>query len=157
MLGLSVCLYAAAVPAVYLRLASPPATLRDALVANGFGIQQYALYMSALQGAFGLACFAAAASVAWHLPTRPFARLVTLLLALLAAANPPNLGAVVEVYSVAAPLAKLAQVLFPMALIGFIFLFPDGTFVPTWTRRPLWLLLIALHSVVRQSLRIERI
>src|SRR6266550_1602321 len=68
----------------------------------------------------------------------------SLILALLAAANPPNMGAVVEVYSVAAPLAKLAQVLFPMALIGFIFLFPDGTFVPTWTRRPLWLLLIAL-------------
>jgi hypothetical protein len=37
--------------------------VRDALVAHGFGVQQYAFHMSALQGAFGLVCFAAATRV----------------------------------------------------------------------------------------------
>ena len=108
MLGLLVCLYAAAVPAVYLSLASPPPPVRDALVAHNFSIQAYAVYMSALQGVFGLVCFAASATVIWHLPTRPFPQLVSVLLALCGAANPPNLSAVVEVYSAVEPLAKLA-------------------------------------------------
>jgi hypothetical protein len=55
-------------------------------------------------------------------------------LALIGAANPPNLFALVNLDPNLQLVARLAQVLLAASVILVLFLFPDGRFVPTWTR-----------------------
>jgi signal transduction histidine kinase len=144
LLGVLVCLNAAAIPAIYVRLASPPPAITDVLVHNGLSIQAYALYMAGVQAVFGLICLAAAVAVWWQLPTQPFPRFVAVLLVLCTAASPPNLQALVATFPAVEPLARLAQILFLVELIAFPFLFPTGRFVPSWMRTPVWLLVLTL-------------
>lgn len=144
LLALLACLFAVEVPAIYLHLASPPADVRQALAESGVSVEAYALYMTALQALFGVVCLAAAATLSVRLPRSPFVRLVSLMLALLPAASPVSLAAVAELFPSAEPLAIPAQALLQITLVAFLFLFPDGRFVPAWTRRPLWLFLVAL-------------
>jgi signal transduction histidine kinase len=134
LLGFVVALFVAAVPAVYLHLSTPPQTVADSLAGSGFTLGGYAAYMTGLQVLIGLGCLGAAVAIAWRRPRDAFVRLTTVFLALIGAANPPNLTALVDFNPNLEPLARLAQVLLLISLILFLFLFPDGLFKPAWAR-----------------------
>ncbi len=83
---------------------------------------------------FALVCLAVAAVIAWRKPNDRMALLVSLFLVLLGVANAPNMQALEEVYPVLVFPAQCLLFLTYACLLLFLCLFPDGCFVPRWTR-----------------------
>src|SRR5690242_16391496 len=54
---LAVALFAVSLPALYRQLSAPPAAMRTALASLGLSLELYAIYLTALQAVFAIACF----------------------------------------------------------------------------------------------------
>lgn len=112
-----------------------------ALQSLGFSIRAYAAYHLAVEVAFALVCALVGVLLALRRSSDWMALLVALSLIAAAAAIPPTIHALVR-----ADPAWRAPVDFVLAAyIGaniVIYLFPDGRFVPRWTRWPAALLII---------------
>ena len=130
----AVVLYALSVPARYNQLSHPPADLRAQLAHAGLSTGIYAAYLTVIGCISALVCCVVAALIIWHRTKEWIALLASLYLVLLGLSSPPSMQAVVNSYPVLALPANLSLFLFDLLLVAFFFVFPDGRFVPWWSR-----------------------
>ncbi len=133
-LALNLGLFAVAVSALHAQRGAPSGAVQADLARLGIPEGLYAAYFTALLAAFGLGCFMVAAVIAWHRSTDPMSLFVSLFLVLMGAVNAPNVQALGAAYPEWGPMFKFSWWLLWASLILFVFLFPDGRFVPRWTR-----------------------
>jgi len=143
-------------PAYYLQLRSPPEAVRTSLAQFGLSTGFYAAYLTTVVGLFSLGCFAVAAVVAWRKPRDAMALLVSLLLATMGAVNAPNADALEKLHPILVVPVELSVFLLISSLVCFLFLFPDGRWVPRRARAPvgIWLAVMLasmLHSGLHRS------
>lgn len=144
-----VVLFVAAVPVSYGQIAGlqnlpegvEPTVLRDNLAEAGLSAGQYAAYRLGLEVCFAAVCLALGAWIFRRRSDEPVAHFVSLLLVLLGTTlwgSLQTLGATYPAWrSVVSALDSVAIV----SLFVFFYLFPDGRFVPRWTR---WIAAAAL-------------
>jgi signal transduction histidine kinase len=142
--GMAIAVYLAAVPAVYRRLASPPEAVRTSLTAHGVSIPAHAYYLTAVQVAFGLACFITAGVIWRQRSGHGVGPSAAFFLSFLGAASPPNVAAIAAAYPRLTFPVALAHWLLVVSLLLFFYLFPDGRFLPRWARFPIALAAIIL-------------
>ena len=112
-----------------------------ALLQLGLSVQIYALYHLAIEVAFTLTCAGVGVLLLWRRWDEWIALLVALSLIAAAAAIPPTINAFV----VAHPEWQVLGDIVVAAYVGtnvVIYLFPDGRFVPRWTRWATAILLV---------------
>ena len=141
---LALTLFLAAVPALYLQYSEPPEDVRASLADLGLSGSVYAAFRTLTAALFGLLCFAVAALVVRHKMDDGLRLFISLFLVLLGATGSPNAGAVVWRYPELAPAVQVGFVLDVGALVVFLFVFPDGQFVPRRLRLPVWILTMGL-------------
>ena len=119
------------------------------LVDLGLTTGFYAGYWSALLVVFALACLAVAAVIFRRRSDDGLALLASLFLVLLGTVNAPNMQALGETFPVLEFPAQCMIFLTFAALLLFLCLFPDGRFVPRWTRvfMPAWLVLLLSAAI----------
>ncbi len=116
-----------------------PATVR-ALGQLGVPIALYAAYLLMLDVIFALVCFALAGLIARHMPVSRLALLGALTLVTFGGATfPIVLRALAETHRGWALPIALVSYTGHVSFLSFFYLFPDGVFIPRWTR-PLALL-----------------
>lgn len=116
-----------------------PATVR-ALGQLGVPIALYAAYLLMLDVIFALVCFALAGLIARHMPVSRLALLGALALVTFGGATfPIVLRALAETHHGWALPIALVSYTGHVSFLSFFYLFPDGAFIPRWTR-PLALL-----------------
>jgi len=98
----------------------------------------YAWYTTIIWAAFGCVFFSVGVLIFWRRPNDPMALFVSLLLLMFGASIIPVIPAI----QVIQPQLRWAQDFFLLISSGslpvFLILFPDGRFVPSWTR---WLVI----------------
>ncbi len=137
LVGLALLLFALSVPAQYHRLSHPPADVRVQLADAGLSTGPYASYLTAVAVVFGLTCFAVAALIVRHRSSDRVGMLGSLYLVLLGSTSAPAMQAVGSAYPALARLASFLNLALGVVLFAFFFLFPDGRFVPRWSRWPM--------------------
>jgi hypothetical protein len=146
---LALALFAAGLPLLYdeVRTLSisdtvDRAEVRANLAQLGLSLSFYAGYYVALAVALAAACFALAAVIFRRRSNEPIALFVALALVLLGAtfsgANEALVGAV---YPSLKWLSNFLELLSSASIFLFFYIFPDGRFVPHWTRWPAMLLI----------------
>jgi len=100
----------------------------------GLSLDFYAAYFGALIVGFAAVFFAVAAIIFWRRSDDWMALYVSFFLVMLGAVSPPTLDVLAEVYPAWRLPVRLATVLMVASLFLFFFLFPNGRFVPRWTR-----------------------
>ena len=124
-------------------------TVRSNLADLGLSVDFYAAYLLALGVLLALACFVVAAVIFWRRSNEPMALFVAMLLVMLGATFSGSIGALGEL----APIWKWLGGVLNASSFAFVFLFfylfPDGRFVPRWTR---WLVLPILAYAVPTAL-----
>lgn len=133
----AILLFALSVPARYNQLSHPPADVRVQLAHAGLPATVYAGYLTALGVLGALVCCAVAVLIVRHRPHDRIGLLASLYLVLLGLASSPSMQAVVAVHPALALPANLTNFLLFIFLVVFFFLFPDGRFVPRWSRTPI--------------------
>jgi signal transduction histidine kinase len=133
LVALALSLFAAAIPALYAQRNTPSEAVREGLAQLGLTVGFYAGYVIALQVVLALAYFAVAALIVRRKSDDGGALFVALFLVLVATVNAPNMAALEASQPTLVLLAEVANVLLGTSLILFLFLFPDGRFVPRWT------------------------
>ena len=127
------------------------ASQRDTALANldrlDLSVSLYAGYNFALGVALAVACFALAALIFVRAPHEPIALFVALAVVLHGTTFSGVLDAAGSLHPILARLSDLLHSLSFAFLFLFFYLFPDGRFVPRWTRWPA-LLLIAWATLV---------
>jgi hypothetical protein len=148
---LAVALSAAGQPALYAQfraLAMYDPAIRETVRANlgqlGLAVDLYAAYLLALGIILALVCFAIAAIIVWRRSDEPMALFVALLLVLLGATFSGAIGAPGDRSPVMTWLDSILSALSLETVILCLYLFPDGRFVPRWTRWPAGLSLLAI-------------
>jgi signal transduction histidine kinase len=134
LVSLNLVLFVVAVPALFVQRSAPRVPVRAGLRQIGLSEGLYAAYFTVLLVAFGLVCFVVAAVIAWRRSTEFMGLLASLYLVLAGAVNAPNVQALEAVHPAWGLPVKFAQGTFLVSLLLFPFLFPDGRFVPRWTR-----------------------
>ncbi|HET7481010.1 MAG TPA: hypothetical protein VFJ72_16010, partial [Rubrobacteraceae bacterium] len=134
LVSLNLILFVVAVPALFVQRSAPPEPVRAGLEQLGLSEGLYAAYFTGLMTIFGLGCFAVAAMIAWRRSTDFMGLLASLYLVLAGAVNAPNVQALEAMHPAWELSVKLAQGTFLVSLLLFPFLFPNGRFVPRWTR-----------------------
>jgi hypothetical protein len=121
-----------------------PTTVRASLEEAGLSVGFYAAYGVITETVFAAVCIGVGALILWRRSGDPMALLVALTLVLLVD-NSASIGELAATH----PLLELANdalsFLGAACLFLVFFLFPDGRFVPRWTR---WLLLTLLAFAV---------
>ena len=135
-------LFFAAIPALYAQRGAPPEDVLVGLAQLDIPEGLYAAYVTVVLAVLGLGCFVVAAVVAWHRSADPVALFISLFLVLLGGPNHPNVQALAGAYPALDPLFKLSWGLLCSSLILFIFIFPNGRFVPRWMRVPAGLFIV---------------
>jgi len=124
-------------------------TVRANLLQLGLSVDFYAAYLLALGAVLAVACYAVAALIFWRRSDEPMALFVAMVLVLLGA----TFSGSIEVMGSVGPIWKwLGSVLNELSLASvflFFYLFPDGQFVPRWTR---WLAVVVAAYVVFKAL-----
>jgi hypothetical protein len=115
--------------------------VRDNLAELGLSVGFYALYLLFLGVVLALACFVVAVVVFWRRSEEPMALFVATLLVLLGATFSGSIGALGDLAPVWERLNGVMNALSFAFVLFFFYLFPDGRFVPRWTR---WLVLLVL-------------
>ena len=153
----AVTLFIASLPGLYdgfrtlsiYETADARAGVRENLAELGFSIQFYAAYFVALVVVLAIGCFILGTILFLRKPEEPMALFVALLLVLLGATfagstDEPGIFAPILVW-----LGEALSTLSVALVFLFFFLFPDGRFIPHWTR---WLTVVlvtvALPSIL---------
>jgi hypothetical protein len=140
---LAVTLFVAGLPLLYdefqeLRI-YPPGE-RDAVQAQliqlGLSVDLFAAYQLALTIIVAVAYFAVAAVIVWRKSDEPMALFVALLLVLLGAALWGSTSLLGNIHPLLEWLNRFLESLALGLLLLLFFLFPNGRFVPRWTRWP---------------------
>lgn len=98
-----------------------------------FSLNIYAAYIIPLEVAYTLSYVLIAAIIFWRRSDDWLALFVSLTLVALGATLPPVIAALVKVQPAWHYPALFVQELAPTCLMAFLFLFPNGRFVPRWT------------------------
>ncbi len=138
-------------PAYYLQLRPPPAAVRASLAQLGLSTDLYAAYLAAVVGLFSLGCFAVAAVVARRKPRDAMGLLVSLLLATMGGVNAPNAEALAKLHPILVVPVELSVFLLLGSLVWFLFLFPDGRFVPRHARTPIGIWIVVMLAFMVHS------
>jgi hypothetical protein len=138
---LTIGLFSASIPAQYdhlISLSDPklePATVRANLEANGISIDFYATYLLSISVASAAAWVAVGVVIFWRRSDDWIALFTSLTLITFGTFSIAYDPAVLAVQNVAVGLPIRLLALFGSAsMLLFFFLFPDGRFVPRWTR-----------------------
>ena len=123
--------------------------VRANLAELGLTVGFYALYLLVLGAVLSLVCFLVATVVFWRRSDEPMALFVATLLVLLGATFSGSIGALGELAPVWHRLNGVMNALSFAFVFLFFYLFPDGRFVPRWTR---WLVLLILAYAVPTAL-----
>ncbi len=119
--------------------------IRDSVRVNlaelGLSVGFYAAYLLALGTVLAVACFAVAALIFWRRSEEPMALFVATLLVLLGATFSGSIGALGNIAPIWERLNGILNALSLAFVFLFFYLFPDGRFVPRWTR---WLVLLII-------------
>ena len=150
---LTVGIYAASLPVYYHQrlilsesaTGADPAAVRASLAEASLSVGFYAAYGVITAMVFAAVCLGIGALIFWRRPGDPMALLVALTLVLMIVNGSPPVG----VLGATHPLFELANdtlsLLGAACLYLVFYLFPDGHFVPRWTR---WLVLTLLAFAV---------
>jgi signal transduction histidine kinase len=143
-------LFVVSVPALYAQRSAPPEAVRLGLAELGLPAGFYATYWSAVLVVFALACLAVAAVIFRRRSDDGLALLASLFLVLLGTVNAPNMQALGKAYPALALPTQCMLFLTVACLLLFLCLFPDGRFVPRWTRvfMPAWLGLLMAAAIL---------
>lgn len=141
----SLGMFIVAVPAYYHQLMAPPEDLRSSLAQSKLSLTFFAGYLSGLVALFSLTCFGVAAVISYRRWHHDMALLTSVLLVLMGAANAPYAAALMALYPEFTKVVDLLFSLLATSLILFLFLFPNGQFVPRWLR---WVALVLAAGIV---------
>ncbi|HET7478588.1 MAG TPA: ATP-binding protein [Rubrobacteraceae bacterium] len=157
----ALAVFAAGLPAYYDQIVQAAAAntsrgagLRDNLGSLGLSVGFYAGWFGVVIPVVMAAAFSLVAAVIfWRRSDEPMALFVSLLLALFGATRSDANEALAQVHSGLGPLSSALESLSVVSVFAFLFVFPNGRFVPRWTR---WLVVPAaayslLTSVVPDS------
>jgi hypothetical protein len=123
--------------------------VRANLAGLGLSVGFYALYLLALGAVLALACSAVAALVFWRRSDEPMALFVAMLLVLLGATFSGSDGAAGDLGPIWEHMNGVMNTSSFAFVFLFFYLFPDGRFMPRWTR---WLMLPILAYAVPTAL-----
>src|SRR4028119_1537177 len=127
--------------------------LRSSVQANltefGVSVGFYAAYLLALPLALATACFVMAAVVFWRRSDEPMPLFVAMLLVLLGATFSGSTRALGNVDPMWERVDGILNALSLAFIILFFFLFPNGRFVPRWTR---WLAILIIACTAPSAL-----
>jgi hypothetical protein len=126
----SLGMFIVAVPAHYRQLMTPPEDLRQSLAQSKLPLTFFAGYLSGLLALFSLTCFGVAAVISYRKWHHDMALLTSVLLVLMGATNAPYAAALVALYPDFTKVVDLFVSLLATSLILFLFLFPNGQFIP---------------------------
>jgi len=107
---------------------------RANLAQLGLSVEFYAAYWLTLGAIFAVVCFAPAALIFWRMPEEPMALFVAVMLALLGVSYSGSAQAVDALNPVLGWTGSVLEELRTLFIFLSFFLFPDGRFVPRWTR-----------------------
>lgn len=141
--ALALGLFVAAVPALYVQHSTPPEAVRVGLEQLGLPVGFYPAYGTGLLVFEAVFCFALAAVMVRRRSNDGMVLLTSLLLVTLGAANDPIVQALVDFYPALDLLARLSSFVLSVAFTLFVFLFPDGRFVPRWSLALVPVLIVA--------------
>ncbi len=140
---LALGLFVAAVPALYIQRSAPPEAVRAGLEQLGLPAGFYPAYGTALLVFEAAFCFTIAAVMVRRRSDDGMVLLTSLFLVMLGAANDPVVQALVDFYPTLDLPARLSSFVLSVAFTLFIFLFPNGRFVPRWSRALVPVLIVA--------------
>jgi hypothetical protein len=107
---------------------------RANLAQLGLSVEFYATYWLTLGAILAVICFALAAVILWRKSEEPMALFVVVMLALLGVSYSGSTLALDDLNPVLGRVGVVLEELNTLFLFLFFFLFPDGRFVPRWTR-----------------------
>jgi hypothetical protein len=126
-----------------------PAAVRSNLAALGLSVELYAAYLLALGMILTAACFAVAVVIYWRRSDEPMALFAALVFVLLGATFSGSGGALGELDPIWGWVNRILNASSLASMILFFYVFPDGRFVPRWTR---WLAVALVAYVVPTEL-----
>jgi hypothetical protein len=150
---LAVGLFIVGLPLYYTSLSTPCAAApcqedqltAEQIQASALSLDVYVAWRMAFLVIGALAAFAVAGIILWRRPADRMALFVGTMLALIGGTHDPSTFAV-HGYPMLFWLAKFVGIIGSLFIWPFVYLFPDGRFVPRWTR---WLMPALLVVVVR--------
>ncbi|CAN5136382.1 hypothetical protein BH18ACT10_BH18ACT10_17020 [soil metagenome] len=116
-------------------------TVRANLAGLGVSVDFYAAYLLAFGFLLTLVCFVVGAAIFWRRSDEPMALFVAMLLVLLGATFSGSIGALGHLNPVWDWLNGILNAMSIAFMFLFFYLFPNGRFVPRWTR---WLVVLIL-------------
>ena len=131
---LALGLFIVSLPALYNQLIRPSEDMRVSLTLLGVSVSSYAVYRVALAVVFVLGYSAVAAIIAWRRPADWMTLFISLFLLAFGTSVSLPLAGLSELPATLTPLYSLMSFLGWTSLSLFFYLFPDGRFVPRWTR-----------------------
>jgi len=154
--SLAAALSVAGLPALYgefRTLSFYDPVVRDAVRTNlaelGLSVDFYAAYLLTLPIVLAVACFAVAALLFWRRSDEPMVLFVAMLLVLLGATFSGSVRALVGNNPMWEWVNSVLNALSLASVFLFFYLFPDGRFVPRWTR---WLAIFLVTYMVPTAL-----
>ena len=155
---LSLAMFVAGLPALYDEFrtlsvfegfAFDRSEVRANLIQIGLSTEFYAGFYVAVGAIYTLACLATATIIFARRSTEPIALLAVLTLALHGATSSGAIGALGMLHPLLGALSSFLNLLGYATLLLFFYLFPDGRFVPRWTR---WAALISVAYAIAVTL-----
>jgi hypothetical protein len=143
---LSLTLFSAGIPARWNQLVTPCPVLTnciftqlttleaDALAQNGWSIYAYAMYFVALEIIFAIVFALIGAIIAWRKSDDVFSLFVSITLITFGAAIPPPMRTLDTDSATLSALIHTLQSFGWVSFFTFLYIFPNGEFVPRWTR-----------------------
>jgi|SRR5579884_2875803 len=147
-----VLLFLLGVPASYRQNSHPPHAVLVDLSHSGVSLEAYAVYMTALGAIFAVVSICLAAIIAWRRFGDVIGLVTSLFLVLFAAG-----GSASDAFPALTSLSNLIGAIQIPMLVAFLLLFPDGRFVPRWSRVPylIWLATTIWPPLVHGSQNVD--
>lgn len=134
LVALALAIFALSLPARFAQVNEPDTATDIIWRGSNLSMGVLAAYLTALTAVFGLGCFIVAALIVRGKSDNLMALFVSFFLVLLGSANAPNMQALIEANPTLTLPVTLIMLCTWTAVILFLLLFPNGRFVPWWTR-----------------------
>ena len=134
LVGANLGLFLLAIPSMYRMLYAAPPPVRAGVERAGLSLHTYALLPTLLNATFSLLCLGVAALIIWRAAEPSFAHAVALCLVQVGAMSVPFAVALQASYPLLAPVGEVSALLSWTAVILLMHVFPNGRFVPAWSR-----------------------
>ena len=142
-------LFLLAVPSMYHMLYTAPQEVQASVERAGLSLTTYALLPTVINATFSLLCLTVAAVIIRRASWDGFAYFAALCLVQFGAMSVPFAVALRSRYPALAPVAEVSALLSWSAVIMLMHVFPNGRFVPAWSR---WPALLALAGLATASI-----